>query len=298
MRALLAALLLIAAGIASAPAFAQTPDEVNATAENAAETANEADATENATGNNTNTQREETTDPRAARDSDTNEDIVGDSGEALVKLFVLAVLLEFALALIFNWRPFIVLLDGRGVKTIFSLLAALVVVYALKPNAIVELMTDYGSQLDRSDVHIARILEAMIIAGGSAGVYNLLVALGIRSSRTEQVAPRPKPDEAWVSVALREKTKTAGPVDVFITEAGKAAEYLGRLEAARARRGFVSFFVRDPARLPPSGGITLQPGVVYTIEAKGKDSAGTAVDRSWGPHALAKRAMVDIEFDM
>ena len=256
MRTFFLAIFLLLSATAAGPAFAQDANTANDQA-NAVE--NMVENTADTNSAETNQAADEGTNQAAQRDTDANENIVGDSGEALVKLFVLAVLLEFALALIFNWRPFIVLFDGRGVKTVVSFIAALIIVYFLRPNSVGELMADYDSPLAGTAADIALILEAMIIAGGSAGVYNLLVALGIRSPRTEQVVPRPKPDEAWVSIALREKTKTNGPVDVFITEQGKAAQYLGRLEAARKRRGFLGFFLRDPARLPPSGGIHSSP---------------------------------------
>ena len=296
MRVLLAAFLLFL-GTMALPAHAQdtnaTNDQANA-AENVENGTTDADTVEaNQTGD------DEGTNQAPPSDSDAGEDVVGDSGEALVKLFVLAVLLEFALSLIFNWRPFVVKFDGRGVKTVVSFAAALVVVYALKPDAVIELMGDYGRTPTGSSAQVARIIEAMIIAGGSAGVYNLLVALGIRSARRrEQVVPEPKSDEAWISVGLREKTKVAGPVDVMITEKGKTTEYLGTINAALKQPGLRSYFVRDPERIPPSGGITLQPGIVYTVEAKGKDNAGSELTGTWGPHALAKRAVIDIKFDM
>lgn len=122
------------------------------------------------------------------------------SGNALLKLFVLAVILESALALLFNWRPIVARYDGRGIKAPVSFAAALALVFIFKPDAIAALMSGYGSDVGQGGLFFARVIEAMVIAGGSAGVNRLLLALGFRSqTRAEEVVAKPR----WTNISSR-----------------------------------------------------------------------------------------------
>jgi hypothetical protein len=230
--------------------------------------------------------------------------VVASSGRALVKLFVLAVILESALALLFNWRPFVVVFDGRGVKSIVSLAAALAVTFGFKPDAVATLLTAYGSTVAADNAWLARILEAMVIAGGSAAVNSLLVNLGFRSIvRAEEVQPKPAADEAWLSVALT-RVEAVGPVQVEIAEGSDPAKASWRLAGTitgtgRRRRG-AAFFLRDFSRFPNSGGRTLQPGQPYMVRLTGKSQNADPLESKppWGPCTLASRAMIDIELKL
>ncbi len=295
MRSLLAALLLLTMALLPPAADAQTTDTppVASQGQTAPPPPPPPPRTDPATGQTQNPDRP----PADAGEG--GPSVVAELGEALVKLFVLAVLLESALALIFNWRPFVVVFDGRGVKSIISFLGAWVVVGSLHPEAIKELMEGYGTTLTATGEDVATILEAMIVAGGSAGVNNMLRALGFRSrDRVEEVAPTPPKDEAWISVALVRRN-AVGPVDVELEE-DKVKQIAGTIRGRVRKKGLLSFFVRDYARFPPSGGHTVTPGKAYTIRLTGKNAAHETItsDVAWGPHALAKRALVDIELEL
>ena len=299
MRTLFAAFLLFLCGLANIPAFAQSPapnQQVTTTTVAPASGVTVTPAPAPSSGGTV----PPAVDPAPVQGQGAGEpSVVGESGEALVKLFVLAVLLESALALIFNWRPFVVVFDGRGVKSILSFLAAWLVVGSLRPESISELMEGYGSTLTETGRDVATILEAMIVAGGSAGVNNMLRTLGFRSrDRVDQIAPTPPKDEAWVSVALVRR-QAVGPVDVEL-EADNVKQVAGTIRGRVRKKGLLSYFVRDYARFPPSGGYTLTPGKAYTIRLKGRNSAGEVITSTsaWGPHALAKRAVVDIELEL
>jgi len=290
MRTILAAILLLF--IAAPPALAQ--DGNRAAAQQTAapaetnQTAAPSDADET-TSNSSNA---------GGNDGNGDDSIVGDSGAALLKLFVLAVLLESALALLFNWRPFVALFNGRGVKPMFSFGAALFIVFTLEPATVATLLAEYrGGPLRPSDRDIAFILEAMILAGGSSGVNRLLVGLGFRSRvPTEQVVQAPK-NEAWLSVGLR-RTNAVGPVEVELQE-GANLRLLGIIGQVPRPGRILSWFINDYGRIPPSGGYSVTPGTSYLIRLKGKDSSGAPIrSPDWGPHALADRAVVDIELEL
>jgi hypothetical protein len=110
--------------------------------------------------------------------------------KALFLLFVLAVLLESALAILFNRRPFVETFNARAVKPMVSTGFALIFVYMFSLELVSTL-----ARLIRPDVqppdHTGRILTAMVIAGGSAAVNNLMVGLGFRQPARRRRQPRP-----------------------------------------------------------------------------------------------------------
>ena len=213
------------------------------------------------------------------------------SGNALLKLFVLALILESALALLFNWRPFVARYDGRGVKAPISFAAALILTLFFKPDAIETLMEAYGGgEVSGGGLFFARVIEAMVIAGGSAGVNRLMVALGVRSRvRAQEVVAKPKPTEAWISVGL-DRQSAVGPVYVELQEDEEPPRLAGTITGTRAVPR--SFFRRDYGRLPPAGGWPLTPGREVSVTLV--DSAGNR-SGTWGPHRLAAGAIIHID---
>ena len=147
----------------------------------------------------------------------------------LLQLFLVAVLLEQALSVIFNWRPFLQNFDARGVKTVVSVVVAWFVVTAFKMDFVKDLVNVYAPAGIASDLS-SQLLTAMILAGGSAGVNNLLIALGFRSMRSaEAVAPKPPKKEAWIAVRLI-RDKAVGSVTASIGTEGDKPAVAGIIE--------------------------------------------------------------------
>jgi hypothetical protein len=141
----------------------------------------------------------------------TSPEIYAQSFKALFVLFIIAIILESGLAVIFNWRPFIQLFDARGVKTIVSFLFAWLFVSAFDLDIVTNLVNVY-SQKSYLINFPGTFVTALVLAGGSSGVNNLLVALGFRSVKTaDQAAPKLPPTEAWISVRLI-RAAAVGPV--------------------------------------------------------------------------------------
>ncbi len=216
----------------------------------------------------------------------------------LLEMFVLAVLLESALALIFNWRPFIYFFDSRGVKTVVSLLVAALLINAVEFNGVGELLLAYNPALSPNALKdpLTYFLTAVIFAGGSSGVNNIFVALGLRSKPDPQaVTPKPPPTEAWLSVRLvRRHAKGVVLVQLGLTPApGVALPTAGFISGAWSPPGLLRFFVRDQTRFPTAGGYVVQPGVPITLQLEGADKdnplqrrASLPLTESYAPGAI------------
>ena len=63
---------------------------------------------------------------------------------ALVILFVLAILIKSALAVIFNWRLYLALFHDRGVKTPIMIAVSAVVVWTFNIDVVHTLLAKYG----------------------------------------------------------------------------------------------------------------------------------------------------------
>ena len=158
--------------------------------------------------------------------------VYSTSLSVLTMLFVIALLLESAFSTIFNWRVFLTYFSTRGVKTIIMIVISFIVVYVFNFDAIASLIAAFKlpEQLPAGvtkDAALAKLvaeetgavskfITSLILAGGSAGIYNLMVALGFRSQRAE-VDPKPPVGQAWVAVRVK-RVNAVGPVNVMVAE--------------------------------------------------------------------------------
>jgi hypothetical protein len=229
-----------------------------------------------------------------------DEVVYSEAFKGLFVVFVIALLLESGLATLFNWRPFVETFDGRGVKTVISVAAALVFIRGFKLDIVTRLVNIY-SQTDTpfENGPLGYIITALVVAGGSAAVNNLLIALGFRSVKTaDEVRPKPPKTKGWVAVALNRK-EAVGPVDVLIGDpAGGDPPIAGTISGDKRREGFVRFFLRDRSRFPMSGGFELPEGTNCKVIVKGKDADGKEITAEWGPEKIAAGAIVDLELTL
>jgi hypothetical protein len=138
-----------------------------------------------------------------------NDQIYRKSLAALTMLFVIAVLLENALSVIFNWRVFLAYFSVRGAKTIIMIVISLLIVNAFGLDVMASLIAAYKSP-SNAPVNPASIsgpvslfVTALILAGGSSGVNKIMTALGFRNDhREEDVTPRPPINKACVAVRV------------------------------------------------------------------------------------------------
>jgi hypothetical protein len=234
----------------------------------------------------------------------TSPELYEASFKALFVLFIVAVLVESGLALLFRWRPFLDYFDRRSMNALVSFAFSLLFVWLFRLDIVTSLINTYS--VAQSPANWAGfLLTAMIIAGGSAGVNRIFRTLGFRAvSSEEQPAPPPlNNDEAWVAITmLRDRAK--GSARVLINEA-----VVGTISGASPKLGFLRYFVRDKGRFPQTGGHTVKAGEECTIEVEAYDASGQVIqvdvrDASgnvkkkrpgWGPYKISPRAIVDIE---
>ena len=235
----------------------------------------------------------EGTDTAAVAEEGTN--IYTASIAALTKLFVLAVLVESALSLIFNWRVFLEFFNKRAIKTVVMFAVSLVVVRTFNIDIVAQLMETYGQGATQGDA-MSTILTALILAGGSSGVNNLFIALGFRSRLQEQ-APQPPKTEAWIAILVHRDNAATGEVLVQISEepSGTAAQHDSIAGSVNARKKFRDLFFPNRNRFPSSGGYKVKAGKVYKISVTGKDASGKEHTRLGDTYSFAPRAIVDLD---
>lgn len=224
----------------------------------------------------------------------------GASLRALVILFVLAILIESALAVIFNWRLYLTLFSGRGVNTLVMIAVSALAVWTFNIDVVHTMLTQFGLGTP-APTTLSRFLTALILAGGSAGVYRLLVALGYREERRpEEVRPKPKKEKAWIAVRT-ERDKAVGPIYVRITEVGPAAPNgPGQLAGVITTEGFWrtvwSVFFLDRTRFPPTGGYEVETAKQYRLEVTAADAEGQKLEAGInGVYSFADGAIIDFK---
>ena len=99
-------------------------------------------------------------------------------------LFILAVLVENGLALIFRWRPFLDYFDSRTVNALFASGFSLFFVYLFNLDVSTTLVNTY-SGTNHPVNWPGLVLTGLIIAGGSAGINRIFQALGFRPVGTQ-----------------------------------------------------------------------------------------------------------------
>jgi hypothetical protein len=295
--AMIAALLVAVAGAPGA--IAQTPP-----AENTVNTASTADTTTtNTTTTDTTTASSDTTNdkPNASASNSAqaiDPGVYGEMFKILFAVFTIAVVLESALALIFNWRLFLLYFDSRGAKTVVSAAAGILVAWSLGLDVIDRL---YKAMFPGGNAGLGAfgyVLTGLVLAGGSAGVNNILKALGFRSLRDEEVRlPKPPTKQAWLAVRLNRKS-AEGPVQVFLTRDNGGERLIGTITGRRAPT-FLQPLRANPMRFPPLAGFAVPSDSLVTVQLRDPTlPAGQDASALWGPYRIGEGAIIDFELTL
>ncbi|ANL49735.1 hypothetical protein AMC87_PC00032 (plasmid) [Rhizobium phaseoli] len=220
----------------------------------------------------------------------------------LLKVLLIAVLMEQAFAVIFYWRLYKEFFAGRAVKTLVMVVASLVFVLLSKYDPVSNIIAfAVGKPVDESAKTLTVFLSALIFSGGSAGVNNLLVALGFRQPSVEPKRPEPPTGMAWLSVRVISANQTARYA-VGLAESDQLAP--APLLSTLGRRNFWDrlrrVFSSDPMRFPASGGYVVKAGKSYAItlaKIESSDIGQEAISTliwSWSG-SFADRAIADFE---
>lgn len=193
----------------------------------------------------------------------------------LVGLLVVATVMESALSTLFNWRLYREFFNGRSVKTMVMIGFGYAVVETFDYDIFQRIVTFAGGRGETG--FWSNILSALVLAGGSAAVFELLKALGLRAP-IDPAAERPLPpqDKAWFSVRVVPK-RVIGPVRIHVekvAEPTKAEQDAPAIAGVLARRTFSErfkgVFLADPMRFPSYGGRTVEADQVKRILATGQ----------------------------
>ena len=109
---------------------------------------------------------------------------VDSVGRVLVVFLVLSVVFEVALTPLFNWRVFMARFEGKGYKTPITVALAFIVFWGYGLDIIKDLLVALGKPASQSIG--GQILTALLIAGGSSGVYQIFTKLKIRMDSQER----------------------------------------------------------------------------------------------------------------
>ncbi|MER8810379.1 hypothetical protein [Mesorhizobium australicum] len=219
--------------------------------------------------------------------------------KAIFVLFVLALVLESALAVLFNWRPFIETFNPRAIRPLVAFIVALVLVSLFPLDITTSLVNAIAAPAKPLEPGtFGSILTAMVIAGGSAGVNTMLVALGYRELKTPDTAKRPPPTKAWISIRAIRQSSSTGDIEVFLGKqvapgaASPLPPRVGTLSGSSTPNLF-SYFLRDRGRFPAYGGFELDPvGGPYVAALRLADNPATVVN--WGPQEVAAGGIIDV----
>jgi len=221
------------------------------------------------------------------------------AAKILFAVFALAVVLESGLATIFNWSVFLRVFDAKGVKTLVAFAVAWIMVGSFDLDISTQLVHVFFPEKP-SLGPLGGVLSALVLAGGSSGVNNLMQALHLRSERTvDTVIPKPPPTKTWIAVRLIRKS-AVGPVYVLSSVNGAIApDVIGTILGSSHTWPLVTLFLRDPGRFPGSGGFAVKPDEGRTLTLCGVDAQGAVLNSFvWGPYTMGAGAIVDVVLEL
>jgi hypothetical protein len=227
--------------------------------------------------------------------------------KVLVSALVLAILLESAFELLFNWRLFQEFFVGKAWRTPIMFAISLVVVTRFGIDVLGPVVDAYGGKPAGTTPGgtLTSILSAMIVAGGSVGVNRLMKKLGIRSPfpQVDEERAMVNDTEAYVSITvLKEGSERTFAVNLSeATPDPDVPAILGVVGTAR-RSSLASLFFPTKQRIPRSGGLRIAVNKTYRFSVTDLQTgylynlAGIKIDKQSEAPTMrfAARAFVDL----
>lgn len=204
-----------------------------------------------------------------------NDVTLGKAFNLLLGALVIALLLESAFALLFNWRAFLEFFVGKAWRTPILFFGSLLVVRQFDLDLMKSLFNAYHPDARSAPENswFTSILTAMILAGGSVGVNRILIALGFRSQIRPDLAPPVLSDkEAWIAISvISQQGRTVNAridVEELETVASGGAVVpatVGQLSPKGLAHRIKNLFFPSLSRFPRSGGCKVSTEVYYRI---------------------------------
>jgi len=225
-----------------------------------------------------------------------SNEVYNASFKALFTLFILAVVIESGLQLIFRWRPYLRTFNTSGVNALIAFAFSWFFVGYFQLDIATRLVNAYlGAQSGYANSPVGYALTAMIIAGGSAGVNRVFRAFGIRpiGPPAEVIGPR-HDDTAWISVSVK-REMARGTISILYGKENQEA-VIGTISGEYKDNPFRNMFLRNKGRFPQSGGyrvaVTDDAQVIKVLATD--DRGQEIVVPIWGPHPIGPRAIIDV----
>ena len=103
-------------------------------------------------------------------------------GEILVLLFVISLVFETALTPIFNWRLFARFCEGKGIKTPFTIVAAVALLWNYDIDIFKHIIEAFAEgNAKTASTFLGRAMTGLLVAGGSGAIFNLFAKMGLRN---------------------------------------------------------------------------------------------------------------------
>jgi len=193
----------------------------------------------------------------------------------LARVLAFVIVIESAMSAVFNWRLYRVLLGGHAMQTPIMVLVGFLVVSLFDYDIVARLLhITMPSSAQPASNWLSMTLSALVIAGGSNGVFTIFARLGLRSPLAgSDAAPELDQTQAWLAIHL------VGT----------------NLPGESLRDKIADAFGLNTARFPKSGGRTVKVGTDYEITLICRDHPGaTAITHAVGVYRFAPRAIVDL----
>jgi hypothetical protein len=176
-------------------------------------------------------------------------------------IFILAVLIEVGLAVLFDWRVFLRYFEGKGVKVPITFIVSLIIVSAHGIDIPSEVVTAFSDKPANPEV-TGYLISALIIAGGSASVNGIFTRLNWRNPALQ------------AAKADKERAKMTGRIWVTVERpTGKTSD--GEPVAVAIDDVPVGVLAPNEQTFGGKEGYQVQPGK-RTVKATWTDSSGAS----------------------
>ncbi|MFZ1467448.1 MAG: hypothetical protein WAT09_00545 [Paracoccaceae bacterium] len=236
--------------------------------------------------------------PAFAQDAATDVALIATIGALLGKLLLVLLLLESAMSALFNWRVYRIVLSGRAWKTPIMFGLGLLVVICFHYDFIDTAITGIAGGTSTAGLGwVSTVLSAMVIAGGSQGIHDLLKKLGLRSPLPDTApSPRLGEDQAWLALRITRRD-AVGDIQIMVTPTDRVPDQplVGSVDDRPLGRQLAEAFGMIGLRFPRTGGLLVKPNITYDIALSYKTASDPRALFPVGSFAFAPRAIVDLD---
>lgn len=234
----------------------------------------------------------------------------------LLQLLAVVLVVESALAALFQWRVYRMAFNARALKTpiMFAVGLLIVLLAGYDPmDQVLRAVTGTATTSGWGRITLTSGLSAMIIAGGSAGIFALLKRLGLRAPENaaeQEMQSKLGSDQAWLSIraigapdgepiqiGIQELTAPDTEQKAYFFDHAEQPPLAGTIDSRGWWERATSSFTADAQRFPSYGGRKVTAGKHYRITATWQNGDGM-VSVGVFRGQFASRAVIDLTVDV